>query len=299
MPSADRALAWADRRQRSFPPAAFAVAVVKKYGDDRGGSLSAIVTFYGFLAVFPLLLLFVTLVGIIVGPSSETERAIVHSALSQFPVIGTHLDQNIHALSRGSPLAFAVSVIGLLWGAFGITNALERASADIWAVPRNRQPKLAGRLTRGAMILGVLAAAVLLSSVLATVSTLGRSHFGSELILARTLTFVGAVLLNVGGYYAALRILAPSGTRSRQLLAGTMFGGVTWTAVQALGGYLISHQLQRTTELYGFFAIVLGLVLWLNIGAHLFLLATEVNVVRTRRLWPRSLANAEHNPPSP
>ncbi|HUZ09912.1 MAG TPA: YihY/virulence factor BrkB family protein [Acidimicrobiales bacterium] len=285
----DRAVGWVDRRQRAFTPAAFVVGVIKKYGDDRGGSLSALVTFYGFLAVFPLLLLFVTVVGMIVGPSSPTEKAIVASALSQFPVIGTHLDENIHALSRGNPLAFVVSAVGLLWGSLGITNSVQQASARMWGVPRSQEPGLWARVLRSLMLLGVMGASVVLSSVLAGVSTIGHSLSGGQQALLQGLTLAGAAALNVAAYFVALRILAPPGTPARRLLPGTAFGGLAWTALQAAGGYLIGHQLHRATVLYGFFAIVLGLVFWLNLGSQLFLYSTEVNVVLSRRLWPRSL----------
>ena len=288
----DRAVGWVDRRQRSFTPAAFAVGVLKKYGDDRGGSLSALVTFYGFLAVFPLLLLFVTVVGMIVGPNSPTEKAIVDSALNQFPVIGTHLDQNIHALSRGNPLAFVASAVGLLWGSLGITNSIQLASARMWGVPRNQEPGLWLRVLRSLMLLGVMGASVVLSSVLAGVSTIGHSLSGGAQALLQAPTLAGAAALNVGAYFVALHILSPPGTPRRRLLPGTAFGGLTWTGLQLFGGYLIAHQLHRATVLYGFFAIVLGLVFWLNLGSQLFLYSTEINVVLLRHLWPRSLVES-------
>jgi hypothetical protein len=40
---------------------------------------------------------------------------------------------------------------------------------------------------------------------------------------------------------------------------------------------------------YGFFAIALGLMSWLFLSAQVTLYAAEVNVVRARRLWPRSI----------
>jgi uncharacterized BrkB/YihY/UPF0761 family membrane protein len=62
-----------------------------------------------------------------------------------------------------------------------------------------------------------------------------------------------------------------------------------WSLIQALGGYLVAHQLRQTSEVYGFFAIVLGLIAFLSLGANLTIYAAEVNVVLARRLWPRSI----------
>jgi YihY family inner membrane protein len=283
-----RLVAWIDGRQRAFAPTAFLVGVVKKYGDDRAGTLSALMTFYGLLAVFPLLLLFVTVVGLFLG-NSHLETTLVNSALAQFPVIGSELKSNIHALTRANPLAFVVSALGLLWGCFGITNALQQASATIWGVPRNREAGLPLRLLRGLELLGVMALSVVLSTVLAGASTIGASHFGGSHVALRVGTLVLATGLNIAAYLLAFRILAPKDIAARRLLPGTLLGGIGWTALQAFAGYLIGHQLHRTSQLYGFFAYVLGLIFWLNLGSQLLLYSSELNVVAARHLWPRSL----------
>jgi uncharacterized BrkB/YihY/UPF0761 family membrane protein len=68
-----------------------------------------------------------------------------------------------------------------------------------------------------------------------------------------------------------------------------LIGGFGWTALETLGGILVSHFLRHSTELYGLFATVLGLVFWLSLGSQLFIYASETNVVLLRRLWPRHL----------
>jgi YihY family inner membrane protein len=278
-----------DATQQRFAPSAFVFGVIKKYGDDRAGTLSAVITFYGLLSVFPLLLLFVTIVGMVVGRNSHLQKVIIDSAIAQFPVIGSKLEENVHALSRGSPLAFVASFLFLLWGALGITNAVQLASARIWGVPRQREASTPLRILRGIELLGVIALSVLLSSVLAGASTFGATYFGADRFALRVLSLVAAAAINVTSYLLAFWILAPPGNPVRRLLPGTVVGGVGWTAVQAAGGYLIGHQVHRANELYGFFAIVLGLIFWLNLAAQLFLYASEVNVVHARHLWPRSL----------
>jgi uncharacterized BrkB/YihY/UPF0761 family membrane protein len=265
------------------------VAVIKKYGDDRSGSLSALITFYGFLAVFPLLLLLVTIVGLLVGPHSHTEHEIVNSALSQFPVIGKDLGSSIKALHKPSPLAFVVSILGLLWGSLGVTNTIQRASATMWGIPRQQQANLLGRVRRGLMLLGTIAAAVLGSAVLTGLSTVGGGKLGASPAAFWAFTLIGAGVLNMGAYLLAFRILAPAGTTWRSLLPGTLIGGLGWTALETLGGLLVSHALRHTSQLYGFFATVLGLVFWLSLGSQLFVYAGQTNVVLARRLWPRHI----------
>jgi YihY family inner membrane protein len=284
-----RAFRRIDEWQRRRTATAVPVAVFKKYGDDRGGSLAALVTFYGFLAVFPLLLLFVTVAGIVLGGNKEAEKRIVDSALSEFPVIGDKLASSITALHRATPLAFVVSAIGLLWGSLGVTNHLQQASARIWDVPRRREAGLLPRVARGLFLLGTIGAAVVGSAVLAGISTIGGGRVHSSPAAYWAYTLVGAAAVNLAAYLVALHILAPEGTSWRCLLPGTVIGGIGWTALETVGGLLVSRYLRHSTQLYGLFATVLGLVFWLSLGSQLFMYASETNVVLLRRLWPRHL----------
>jgi YihY family inner membrane protein len=265
--------------------------VVKKYGDDRGGQMAALITFYGFLAVFPLLLLLVTIVGLIVGHDSRAEHEIVNSALSQFPVIGQDLGSSIKALHKPSTLAFVVSALGLLWGSLGVTNTIQRASETMWEVPRHREAALFRRVRRGLMLLGTIAVAVVGSAFLAGLSTVGGGKLSSYPAAYWSYTLIGAGAVNLGAYLLAFRILAPSGTSWRSLLPGTLIGGVGWTALETLGGLLVSHALRHTSQLYGFFAVVLGLIFWLSLGSQLFVYAGQANVVLAKHLWPRHLSD--------
>ena len=71
----DRLLDGLDGLLQRFRPTAVSVAVIKRYGDDRGGRESALITFYGLLSVFPLLLLLTTLASKILGANSKATRA--------------------------------------------------------------------------------------------------------------------------------------------------------------------------------------------------------------------------------
>jgi YihY family inner membrane protein len=272
------------------------VAVLKKYSDDRGGQMSALITFYGFLAVFPLLLLLVTVVGLVVGPRSHAEQEIVNSALSQFPVIGERLGSSIKALHKPSALAFVVSLVGLLWGSLGVTNTIQAASATMWGVPRHQEATLLRRIGRGLLLLGTIATAVVGSAVLAGLSTVGGGKLSSSPAAYWAFTLVGAAVVNLGAYFLALRILAPAGTGWRSLVPGTLIGGLGWTVLETLGGLLVSHVLRHTSQLYGFFAIVLGLIFWLSLGSQLFVYAGQTNVVLARHQWPRHI---DDPPPGP
>jgi YihY family inner membrane protein len=264
------------------------VAVVKRYSDDRGGQLGALMTFYGFLSVFPLILLLVTVAGFLV-PDSVLKKALVDSALSQFPIIGDQIAANIHAVAKGNTFAVVASTMGLLWGCFGITSSMQFASSRIWGLERHEEPKFLRRMLTGVELLLVLALIIVLSSVAATLSTIGARYFGNHSALSRVLVLLIAAVSNLVGYALALWMLAPESYSMRQLVPGAVSGAIAWTAVQALSGYLIGHRLAHTSQIYGFFAVVLGLIFWISLGVQIFLLSSELNVVLLRRQWPRYL----------
>jgi len=277
-----------DAYQQAHVCLALPVAVVQRYRENLDTRLAALVTFYGFLSVFPLLLLLVTIAGLFLQ-GTNLNHALVNSALAQFPIIGGTLKQNLHAIARGNVAAGYISIFGILAGAFGVTNALQMAAFTVWRRPLEQWPGLVERLRIGLKIFTTLGLVLLLSSAATGVSTFSNSFFGGEPIIGRAVVLVVAFLINAVGYLAVLRFLAPRGTGLRNLLPGTVVGALGWTILSALSGYLLGHKLQHASQIYGFFAVVLGLVFWINLGAHLFLVASETNVVVAERAWPVTL----------
>ena len=283
MNPAERLVRRVDAFQQRHRLPAFVFGVVKKFGDDRAGSLAALMAFYGFLALFPLLLLTVTVLGFIAQHNPDFQQRLVDSALSDFPVIGDQIKQNVKAL-HGTGLGLAVSLIGLAWGSLGFTQAAQHAMAQVWNVPGVDRPGFFPRLARGAAIIAVLG----LGSV-ATTSFSGVGVFNSTDLAFRGLTLIVTAILNVAIAAAAFRLLTPRPVPSRDLVPGAVLVGVAWTVLQLIGGYLISQRLQQTSQVYGVFAIVLGLLFWLMLIAQISLYAAELNVVLARRLYPRSI----------
>ncbi len=275
-----------DEWQRRHRVTGILFGVTKRYGDDKAGQLAALTTFYGFLSVFPLLLLLLTFAGLFLK-DSKLQNDIVNSALSQFPVVGDKIRENLHAIAKTNPFAIVASLLGLTWGALGVTSSLQNASHRIWRLPEEQSPGLWPRTWKGLQILATLGFVVVLSTVAAGMSTIGTEYFGGSSLAPRLLVLGGALLVNVFGYFVALWLLAPKPVAARILLPGTALGAVGWTILQALSGYLIGHQFHHASQIYGFFAVVLGMTFWINLGAQLFLYANELNVVLARHEWPR------------
>lgn len=272
-----------DAFQQRRTPLAFAVGVVKKYGDDRGGQLAVLITYYGFLSLLPLMLLLSTVLGYVLHSHPSVQHDVLNSALADFPIIGDQIRENIHSL-QGSALAVVIGALGLLYGAQGIAQTLQHTTAEVWNVPEVDRPGYLPRLVRGLLLFVGIGLGLVVSTGLASLVNAVAAG-----VWARIGAVALSLLVNMGLYLLAFRILTPGHVSWRQLLPGCLLGGPVWTALQTFGGLLVAHQLRHATAVYGFFATVIGLMSWLYLAAQLFVYAAEVNVVHSRRLWPRSL----------
>jgi YihY family inner membrane protein len=279
----ERVLRRVDRYQQRHGWLGFLFAVVKKFGDDKGGNLVTLLAWNGFFALFPLLLILVTTLGFLLGRHPDLEQRVVHSTLAEFPIIGDQLQKHVHSL-RANGLGLIVGLAGFLWGARGITQAGQHAMAEIWNIPGKQRPSFATRQLRGLLLLLVFGLGVVATTALASLASLG-GH--SLLVVVGNLAASAAV--NTALFLIAFRVLTPRQVPTGRLLLGAAVAGFLFTLLQAAGGYLVGHNLKHAQQVYGFFAIVLGLMSWLYLSAQVTLYGAEVNVVRARRLWPRSL----------
>jgi YihY family inner membrane protein len=280
----ERAVRGIDRAQRKNAPAGFVYAVIRKFGDDQAGTLAALLTYYGFLSIFPLLLVMVTVLGILAGGSASIEHRVINSALSDFPVIGDKLVANIHALHRSSPLALTIGLLGLVWGSLGVCSAGQYAMAQVWNIPKVHRPGFLPRLARSTLLLVSAAVFIAASATLVALGVVGGSG-----LLALVGATVASVILDVALFVGAFRILTPKSVGTKSLLPGAAAAGIAWAALQIIGGILIQHELRHMSDVYGFFAIVLGALWWIYLISEVTLYAAELNVVIERRLWPRGL----------
>jgi membrane protein len=271
-----------DRLQRRRRVLGFPLGVIKKFSDDHAGNLAALMAWYGFFALFPLALVLVTVLGWVLRDNQGLYHDILSSGVGRFPLIGPDLQKN--ALG-GSAVALAIGIAGAIWAGVGITLAGQRAMDRVWDVPhRLRRNFLTARL-RGLLILFVLG--LLNVAVSAAVGMLAAGGLGGiELTIAG---FVVSIVLNVGLFWAVFRLFTSNAVPTRQLWPGIVIAAVGWVVLQTVGGIYVDHVVSRARETYGFFAIVIGLLTWLYLGAQMLLYAAEANVVRARRLWPRSL----------
>jgi YihY family inner membrane protein len=282
-----RLVARGDEVQRRTPAPGFAVAVFKKFGEDRAGQLAALIAYYGFFSLFPLLLALVTLSGLLLSEQDSQER-LVDAALNQFPVIGDRLRENLQSLPDKS-LGFGVGLAGALWAGLGGMKAAQNAMDHVWNVPIRRQPSFPVALARAFLMLVTIGIFIVLAAFLGGVAA-GTEQSPPAIRIAGV---AGSAILNFLVFWVAFRVLTVADVSWRDAFPGAVFAGGAWTLLQTLGGYVIGHRMESATATYGFFAVVIGLLTWMYLGAQVTLLAAEVNVVRARRFWPRALSSDE------
>jgi YihY family inner membrane protein len=269
-----------DRRQQRSRRVSFIAAVIKKFGDDQAGQLAALISYYGFVSLFPLLLVLVTVLGFVLQGDPAEQRRILDGTLGQFPIIRDQL--SLHSL-KGSALALAIGIVGSLLAGVGITNATQNAFNRIWEVPFKHRPNFLVVRLRGLGLLAILGTVSIISTLAA--GFVGSTSHGTVAVVVGV---VVAFIFNLAMFTFAFKLLTAIDLSWRELWPGVVLAAVFWQLLQHLGGYYLDHELKRTGPLYGIFALVLGLLAWLYLGAQLTIFAAEVNVVRARRLWPRS-----------
>ncbi|MEU0112340.1 YihY/virulence factor BrkB family protein [Streptomyces bobili] len=264
------------------------LAVVYKFIDDQGMYLAALIAYYGFLSLFPLLLLLVSALAVLLENNPTLRDQVLDSALRNFPVLGDQLRQNIHSF-QANGFALAAGVIGSIYGALGVAQAAQHALNKIWAVPRHARPNPVLARLKGLLFMAVLAVGLVATTALSTAATATRVfgvHVGAG---SRLGVIIFVILLNAAMLLLCLRILTHTELPLRRLWVTAIGGACAWQALQWGGAFYVRHFLNGASATYGMFGIVLGLLASLYLSALVFVLTAETGAVRVHRLWPRSL----------
>lgn len=277
-----------DAFQRRRSLAGFPLAVIYKGFEDRAPYLAALVTYYAFVSLFPLLLLFVSVMGFVLQSHPGLRQSIVNSTVANLPGIGTVLKQNIQGF-KGSGLGIGLGVIGLVYGGLGATQASQYAFNHIYAVPRNEQPNPLRSRKRSLGLLLILGSTILLSTGL-NFAVSDADSVSSALGTGLTIVGYGVdLLINVALFSVAFEVLTALDLHWRDVVIGGAVAGVMWQLLQTIGSRYVVHEVQHGSALYGVFGVVLATIAWIYLVSLVVMFSAEINVVWRRRLWPRSL----------
>jgi membrane protein len=275
-----------DAFQQRHRVLAVPVAIWRKLSDRKVGNLAALLTFYAFISLFPLLLVMTTVLGIVLRNDPDLQQRLLNSALVDFPVIGDEIKNNIHGLGRGG-LGLAVGIVVTVLGACGFARATQEVANSIWDVPQEHRPGFVPSWLRTFGLIAVMGLGVLSTTILSGIGEwAGGTRFGTG---ARFILLGASLVATMALFWLVMRLATAPEVRARDLALSALLGGLFWQGMQWLGGFVAAHQLRHASALYGVFGLVLGLIAWLYLQARLMLFAVACDVVRVRKEWPRSM----------
>lgn len=280
----DRLIDGVDQRQRRTPQLAVLFGVTKKYGEDESGQLAILIAYKGFFSIFPLMLALVSILGILLHNNESLRSKIVNSVVVNIPVVGSDIAQGSQALN-GSWVVLLGSAAVSIWAGLGLLGVIGQALNTIWDVAVFDRPSWALRQLR------CLGGAVIVA-VCASVSGAGRWVVSTELPFVLRL-FAGALLPMLAGAAAYLglhRTLCVRKVSFRAQLPGMAATSLAWWGLISLGGVYVERVINNSSNTYGVFAVVLGLLSWSYLLGMMYLYSVTLAAVLADHRWPRSLS---------
>jgi membrane protein len=281
-----RLLGWIDRFQQRHRVIALPLAVFKRFGEHDGPRLAVAISYYSFFSLFPLLLVFVTVLGIVLKNNDDLRQRLIDGAVGQIPVLGSQLRTGS---LPGSGVVLVVGILGALWAGLGAVSALQQAFDVIADTPVRERPKWVAKKLKAVVFLAFLGVGLAASTFLSNLASIvGGGWLAGALGLLATFA-VNALLM------AMMMTVLPGQRRPvRELLPGIVVGAVGLLVLQQLGSIVVRHFIAGASDTYGTFAIVIALLSWFFLVTRVLLLSAELNVVLADDLAPRRLrATAE------
>jgi YihY family inner membrane protein len=272
-----------DNYQRKKNSVGFFYAVIKKYGQDNGAYQGAILTYYGLLSLFPLLIFITTLTQLLLKHNSTLKNKIATSMTQYFPIVGNELQHSIHTPTQ-SGVALVLSLLISLYGARGVANAFQYSLNSLWFIPKFKQPPFLKNIIRSLSIIVVGGSGLVISSA----ASAYISTFSHNLLIKLLASLLSLALLWL--VFILLFKLAVAGNkRTDQVRIGALTTAIGLVILQTLGGVIMSHELKGLNSLYGTFALVVGLIFWIYLQMQVILYCVEIDVIKEFKLFPRSI----------
>ncbi|HVM07215.1 MAG TPA: YhjD/YihY/BrkB family envelope integrity protein [Acidimicrobiales bacterium] len=281
----ERLVRWFDDRQSERWWLAYPVATVRKYADDRGSAFAGLVTFQAFLALLPTLVVVLTVVSHLTDGSSRIRAAVVGSTLSQLPVVGQRIRDDVSTVGATGPWA-AVAIAGLLWTAAGIYHSTQLALNQVWNVEGVHRQGFVSRHIRAGILFALFISAAIGTSFLPMRQALGVL----PPVLADSVSAVGGAVIAAVLLLGVLRLVVAPVVPLRCLVPSAILAGLLWQLLQLIGTWFVTERLANASDLYGSIGFIVVTLSWINLLARTMIFSNEWAVVAVRELWPRRIA---------
>ncbi len=240
------------------------------------GRNASVLAFFGFVSIFPLLLAATTILGFVLQDNKDLQDRIIDGALADIPVLGQQL-QNDPTSLNGSVWALVIGLAGALWGATKAFAALQAALDDVWEVEVDHRASLPVQRAKALLGILIIGGAQIASIALATlVNAAGLPNAG------RVVLTVANVIVNIGVLGLMYRFLTAASPTWRDVWPGAITAGVLYTLLQYFGTDITRRIIQNSSDTYGNFAVVLGLITWLSLLAIASIMSAELNAAIVR-----------------
>ena len=230
----NRIIAWADRLQREHGVLGFPYAVVKKYGDDEGGRHAALITYYGFLSIFPLLLLGVAVLSRVLADHAELRRRLIDEIVPK--ALRPTIEQSLATLPT-STIPFVVGLVSLLLAGTGVVFSAYQTLNHVAAVRHRGRLSYFVRYLRVFAVLATLMLGALAVGTLTVVATALPGEHGVE----RAAAVLGSALVVFGVLLLGAKLLLARPAPVRVLWPGAVLGATAVTVVLNLGAPLLAR----------------------------------------------------------
>ncbi|MGF7229531.1 MAG: YihY/virulence factor BrkB family protein [Candidatus Saccharibacteria bacterium] len=279
-----------DRFQQRHPFVGLPYAIIKKFGDDDGGYQAALITYYGFLSIFPLLLVILTVIQLVFHNNPHVRDEVSQSIGHFFPGIGSALQSSVHT-KGGTGVGLAIGLLVTIYGSRGVADVLRHTINDIWQVPRMRRTGFPKGMLQSLLIMA--------AATIGFAATVAVSSFSAVLGHAQWVKIAANVIGFAVLFGVLLFVFRTASSRKvpyKDMLLGTGSAAAIIQFLLTFGSVLIARQLKNFDTLYGTFAIVLGMLFWIYLLAQVVVYAAEIDSVRHLKLWPRAIQNDKPTP---
>lgn len=272
--------AWQQRHDWS----AVTFATIKKYGEDQSGYQAALLTYYGFLSLFPLLLVLTTLTSLVAGNHPDLQRQIIHGTTAYFPVLGSQLSSHVNSLHKNG-LALLIGIVFTLYGARGVADVFRHGTQAIWRVPKAQRGGFPRTIVNSLGIIVVGGLGFIAASIFTGLAAAAGHGLAFRLLSVAVNLFILFWLFTF-----LLNVCLPRHVKAKEVRSGALAAAAGLIILQALGGYLLRLEVRRLDALYSYFAVALGLLFWIYLQSQLIYFAVTLAAVRAQRLWPRRIS---------
>ncbi|CAN5630473.1 N/A [soil metagenome] len=255
------------------------VLAIRNFRTHRTGRNAALVAHYGFLSVFPLLLVFTTILGFVLQSRPQLRDQIIDSAFKRIPIIGEKVGSQPQEL-KGNVLVLIFGLIVAMWAGMRAFNVFQSALDDVAEVAIDQRRSLLRTRERSLLGIAVVGGAQIATAILTSLIAVSGVK-----VLHRVVLVIGAVVVNTLVLAAAYRWLCVRKFTWRQVAPGAIAAGVAFATLQIAGTVVVGRAIANASSIYGTFASVIALLTWLSLHALVALVGAEINHVLPARRY--------------